>query len=145
MTSSKFNARPVPRRKPSICIAPAGSCLPAFDRRLPPNLYGVVGWKDLDPVGEMDAADMIRTLPRTGGGVYAGHVHIPPVTLGATITDLWPTPTVLVQISYQDPFWGYMTHDFDPVHMPIDEPFNTRMLRTTFIPGKDYRYAWFTY
>lgn len=143
MTSSRFNRRPVPRRRPPICIAPAGSCLPDFDPRRPPNLYGLVHWKDLDPISPMNAGALIITGPRTPGGTYAGHVHLDDVTLGANITDAWPTPSVTVQITYEDPFWGFMTYDFPPVDMPLDQRFDTRLLHTIFIHGIDYRDAWF--
>lgn len=145
MTSSRFNQRPVQQRKPSICIAPTGSCLPEFDRRRPPDLYGFLWWKDTDPLGPMDATALFRTGPRSPAGIYTGHVHIGPVTLGATITDYWPTPTVTVQVSYEDDFWPLETHDFPPVEMPIDQPFSTRILRETFFNGIAWRYTWWTY
>lgn len=143
MTSSRFNQRPVPRRKPSICIAPAGSCLPEYDRRRPPNLYGLIHWRDLDPVSPMDAGGLIITGLRSPAGEYHGQQTVDLVTIGANISDQWPTPIVNVQIFYDDAFWGYQTHNFPPVDMPIDEPFNTRLLQTIFSHGIDFRDAWF--
>lgn len=143
MTSSKFGQRPPPRRKPSICIAPAGSCLPEYDRRRPLNLYGLVHWKDGDPIHKMHAGGLVITGPRSPAGEYHGEMTVDDVTIGANITDHWPTPIVDVQIFYVDAYWGYQAHNFPPVDMPIDEPFNTRLLETIFIHGIDFRDAWF--
>lgn len=143
MTSSRFNQRPVPRRKPSICIAPAGSCLPLYDRRRPPQLHGLVHWKDLDPISPMHAAGCVTTGLRSPTGFYSGQVSYLQAIVGANIQDNWPAPTVDVQLYYQDAFWGLLTHDFPTVDMPIDQPFNTRLLSTVFIHGIDFRDAWF--
>lgn len=144
MPSSKFNKRPVPRRRPAICIAPPGSCLPPFDTRTPPDLYGWVNWRDLDPVSPMDAKSMMTTVPRSPTGLYKAIVVIGSATIGANIQDNWPAPTVDVEIFYQDAFWGYQSWFFPTLSMPVDRPFNTGTLTAIFVPGTDFRITWFT-
>ena len=141
--SSKFNQRPVRRRRPPICIAPPGSCLPPFDPRTPPNISGLVQWIDLDPLGWQQAKGIVVCGPRSGTGLYQGTIAIGDVILGAKVQDNWPTGSVDVQITYWDILWGQLSHSFPTVNMPIGEPFNTRHLTTIIIPGTDYRKAYF--
>jgi len=143
MPSSKWNKRPTARRSPSICIAPAGSCLPFYDGRLPYRLAGVARWLDLDPLGPINAAGLITTAPRTIGGLYLGRTTFQYGQLGVIIQDDWPSPTAGVQIWVTDPFWGYQAFNFGTVAMPLDENFDTGQLTSTHIPNYDVRQAWF--
>lgn len=139
MPGSKFNKRPVARRRPAICIAPAGSCLPVYDGRLPDWVSGMVNWTDLDPVDPHSAAGIVRLGPRSATGKYSGHIHLPPVILGAEIQDNYPTPSATVSLRYWDPFWLQLTFYFPTCPMPLDEPFDTHLLTQITIPLYDFR------
>lgn len=97
---------------------------------------------DDDPAGAQDAGAAFYTRPRTGAGTYTGRLTVGVVTIGILVIDHWPTPTVDVRLLYEDPTWGLITHAFPTVDMPLDEPFNTRLLTTRFPIGIDYRRAW---
>lgn len=102
-------------------------------------LRGMVDWTDLDPVSPMKAAGLVTLGPRTVDGWYHGHIHLPPVLLGAEIHDNYPTPTADVTLIYSDPFWGYQIWDFPTCPMPLDQPFDTHLLTYVNVPGTDYR------
>lgn len=141
--SSKFNQRPFRRRRPPICIAPPKPALLDYDGRLPPKLTGFLQWLDLDPLGEMNAAAIITTIPRDGAGLYVGQATFGAVTLGVRVQDNHPAASVDVRITYQDPFWGLLTYDFPTTPMPLTQNFDTRLLTATFIPATDLRVARF--
>lgn len=144
MPSSKFNKRPVPRRKPSICIAPPGSCWPPYDVRRPPQLAGYVHWVDLDPGKEAVAFTLISTAPRTAGGEYYGFKILANSRIDVLIHDQWPTPTVHVLLWLLDPWRPPEPHYWLDVPMPLDKPLETHLLTTIYIPGSDFRIARFT-
>ena len=143
MPSSKWNKRPTARRKPSICIAPAGSCLPFYDGRLPLRLNGVARWLDLDPLGPINAAGWIATARRTPGGLYAGQTPYSLGLLGVAIQDHYATPSAAVTIWVTHPIWGYQSFDLGTIAMPLDRNFDTGQLTFTHIPNYDLRQAWF--
>lgn len=141
---SKFNKRPVARRKPSVCIAPAGSCLPLYDSRLPEHLIGYLQWRDLDPLEPIDAAAFLRTEARTPGGAYHCHYDSLTFQIGAIVQDNYPTPTVHVLMYVFDVWRLPEWFSFLDVPMPLDKPFDTHLLTKTFLPGTDLRVARFT-
>lgn len=143
MPSSKFNRRPVPRLRPPICVPPAGSCLPPFDRRRPPKIRGYVNWTDADPIAPVAAYALITAGPRTPGGDYSGQADFSNGYLGVTVHDNWPTPTVLVSIWVHDPWRTPEWHHWPDVAMPLDEPFDTHLLTTIYLPVNDFRIARF--
>lgn len=144
MPGSKFNRRPVPRRRPAICIAPAGSCLPPTDRRRPEYIAGFAQWTDLDPVAPTSAAGIIRAGPRSGGGTYAGEITTSGARLLAFISDHWPTPLVDVTLYIFDPYRNPEVFAFPTASCPLEQPFDTGLLTKIYIPGYDLRVAHFT-
>ena len=145
MPSNKFNQRPVPRRRPAICIAPAGSCLPKYETLIPIRLTIAFGWVDLDPALPPEEQPQIFAFgtsdPRTGDppSWHIAHTQ-PPWELHCWV-ELEPTPgrcLVTLRLWYLEEHedWVFPTVTFNPW-----KPFDTRPLTHTHIPFKDYRWV----
>lgn len=143
MPSSKFNKQPVARRRPAICIAPAGSCLPAVDPRRPEYIHGCIQWLDLDPLGPADSIAILRAGPRQLGGEYSGEVTLENARLGVILKDEWPTPTCIVQIWLFDPWRPPEYFTWPDVPLPLEKDFDTHLLTYIHIPAYDLRMARF--
>ena len=143
MPSSKFNQTPVPRRRPAICVAPLGSCAPPYDRRRPPSLSGYIHWVNADPEQPVYSFGLIHCPHRDAGGTYMGETELKTSRLGVIIADQYPTPSAIVAIWIFDQWRRPEWHTWPDVPMPLDKPFDTRLLTTIYIPGNDFRIAQF--
>lgn len=139
MTSSKFNRTPVPRLRPPICIAPAGSCLPPFPNDDPIWLHGYVDWLDLDPLDPTEGSGYCFLEKVGPGRYYYGEAKFGPTGVAAEcqhvgIGDLWDV--TIYHLDDARPPYG---HTWPNVLVDPNAPFDSGQLRTVTIPGQDTR------
>lgn len=141
MPSSKFNQRPVPKRRPAICIAPAGSCLPPYDFDDPPFLQAFIDWWDLDPVDPIGASGYC-VLAKTGPEpTYYGQAAPAGTRIAAEVwatgtPPLWNVDAILFWLTGPAIIWHFTDVPVDP-----QVPFDSGLLQDINIPGQDYRFA----
>ncbi len=139
MPSSKFNRKPVPRLRPPICIAPAGSCLPPFPDDDPIFLSASIDWLDLDPLDPTRGSASCLLQKVGPGRTYYGEAFFGQTGVAAGcnhvgIGDLWD-----VSIYHLDRDRAPYGHTWPNVLIDPEAPFDTGRLRTTTIPGQDFR------
>lgn len=138
MPSSKFNQRPVPKQRPAICIAPAGSCLPPYDLAAPETLTATIVAVSLNDPTPYDWRAMATTDPRETWPAYA-------------LTLRFPDGILHLRAEQQlDPNLWNVTFDCHPdggapkllfwTDLPIDPaaPFDTGLLTKMYVPGINY-------
>ncbi len=139
MPSSKFNRRPVPRLRPPICIAPAGSCYPTYELNEPPFLQAAIQWWDLDPlypVG-MDGyavLDKVSSEPR-----YYGVSRPAPNKVGCEVypagpPNRWNVDCFILWQTDPPQTWNFVNVYVDP-----EVYWDTGLLRRIWIPLQDYQ------
>lgn len=141
MPSSKFNQRPVPKRRPPICIAPAGSCLPDYDLNNPPFLNAFIDWWDLDPLDPIGGRGYCILNKIGPEPTYYGESAAAGTRIGA---EVWPTgapphwhvDAILFWEARPPAIWHFTNVWINP-----DLPFDSGLLRDINIPGQDYRFA----
>ena len=143
MPSNRFNLRPVPTRRPSICHPPPVVPYPPVPLTRPRNLNGFFRWTDLDPAlehkpdltGYLELAQ-VNPLPIYQGTSPKNRFHVvarvqvqtPPSRYLITL-ELWELGACLESHSWSD----------HQVHFPFD----TGLLTDILSPGQDYRLARF--
>lgn len=141
MPSSKFNQRPVPKKRPAICIAPAGSCLPGYDLDNPPYLQGYVRWIDLDPLRPVTASGY-AFLSKTGPQpTYYGESALAGTRIAAEVWPTGPPGRWNVDVIL---FWESdppETVHFTNVYVDPTKPFDSDALEVVTIPGQDFQQA----
>lgn len=141
MPSSKFNQRPVPRRRPAICIAPAGSCLPHYDFNNPPFLQATIDWFDLDPLDPIGASGYCLLAktgpePRYYGESAPAGTRIAAEVWATGTPPLWNVDAILFWEARAPVTWHFTAVTVDP-----DVPFDSGLLSNINLPGQDYRFA----
>lgn len=143
MPSSKFNQRPVPKRRPAICIAPAGSCLPPIDPLMPLNLVGSCGWMDLDPLTPVDLSALITTGNRQTPIAWSGQAILTQGTLSILIQQTDPAGFYDVTLGIDAPPQPPGHYTWPNVFIDPTQPFDTRLLTHVYLPGIDRGFARF--
>lgn len=143
MASSKFNRRPVPRRRPPICRPPPKEPYDPVPEEKPRQLAGFARWTDLDPAIEHPpdthgylALQKIDELPTYRGQTLPNTYH-----LVATVQLKTPPDVFLVKLDlYHD---NYLEESHSWPAVQVHFPFDTGLLTDVVIPNQDYRLARF--
>lgn len=143
MASNRFNQRPVPHRRPSICNPPPVFPFPPVPPTKPRNLAGFARWTDLDPalphrpdVHSYIDLDLINPTPTYQGSTPPAQFRITAIVQLQTPPDLF-----LVQIRCFDGGLYNEWHSWSAVKVTV--PFDTGLLTHTIIAHYDFRLARF--
>ena len=144
MPSSKFNQRPVPRRRPAICISPAGSCLPPYDLVAPDKLTAVVAAVDIPPPIAYAWHAFTITGTRQTPPAYSALINFNEGDLGLLLEQ--DLPSQLWTLTFTITLLGFPPGDIIWTNIFIDpsKAFDTSLLTRTFVPGINYYRARFT-
>lgn len=143
MASNRFNQRPVPHRRPSICHPPPVIPYPPVPPTKPRNLAGFARWTDLDPALEFKPdvhsyidLQLINPTPTYEGSSPKNRFHLVVRVQLQTPPDLFLVTLELWQLGSLSE-----SHPWSAVRVTI--PFDTGLLTDILIPHQDYRLARF--
>lgn len=138
MPSSKFNQRPVPKQRPAICIAPAGSCLPPYDLAAPDTLTAALVAVDLTNPVPYDWRPFTATQTRETPPAYRQTLKFPDGTFQFRIKrqanpDLWTLTFYCTPAG-----WPLILVVWTDIFVDQAAPFDTRLLTKQYTPGTHY-------
>ena len=144
MPSSKFNQRPTPRRRPAICIAPAGSCLQPYELFFPEKAFGFVTAVDVPPPVAYNWHACFNTQKMATPPSYYQIRFWDEGRLEVLIQEQFPLPlwnlTLSITLEGQPPG----TIEWTNIFIDPSKAFDTGLLTRIIVPGINYYRARFT-